>query len=107
MSVKVTVFVLYHHPHSDRCTSVKTKTVAPSYCLENCLYFAPESAATQDIKNYFRIFDNNINEQIPLSSSSIPMTTILPIQTESRTDVWISRLPNTPSLTEADYESQV
>jgi hypothetical protein len=35
------------------------------------------------------------------------MTTILPIQTESRTDVWISRLPNTPPLTEADYESQV
>jgi hypothetical protein len=73
MSVKVTVFVLYHHPHSDRCTSVKTKTVAPSYCL----YFAPESVTTQDIKNYFRIspvrpssstnsFDNSISSNVKL-----------------------------------------
>jgi hypothetical protein len=47
-----------------------------------------------------------LNNPIPLSSS-IPMATILPIQTESRTNVWISRLPNTPPVTEADYESQV
>ncbi len=52
-------------------------------------------------------FNNNTNEQIPLSSSSIPMTTILPPRTETRTEIWISRLPNTPPVTEADYESQV
>lgn len=51
--------------------------------------------------------NNNTNEQIPLSSSSIPMTTILPPRTEPRTEIWISRLPNTPPVTEADYESQV
>ncbi|CAF5148445.1 unnamed protein product, partial [Rotaria magnacalcarata] len=48
------------------------------------------------------IFVNTSNEQIP-SSPSIPMTTILPTQKE----VWISRSPNTPTVTEADYESQV
>lgn len=48
---------------------------------------------------------NQIKDQT--SSHSIPMTTILPIQTNSRTDVWISRLPNTPPVTETDYESQV
>jgi len=66
-----------------------------------------DKRASNDQDVLASLFDDNINEQIPLSSSSIPMTTILPIQTESRTDVWISRLPNTPSLTEADYESQV
>ncbi len=50
---------------------------------------------------------NNTNEQIPPSVSSIPMTTILPPRTEPRTEIWISRLPNTPPTTEADYESQV
>jgi hypothetical protein len=49
----------------------------------------------------------NTTEPISTYSCSIPMTTILPVQTESRTEVWISRLPNTPSVTEADYESQV
>lgn len=48
------------------------------------------------------MFANNSNEQIP-SSPSIPMTTILPTQTE----VWISRSPNTSPVTETDYESQV
>jgi len=52
------------------------------------------------------VFNNNTNEQIS-SSSSIPMTTILPPRTETRTEIWISRLPNTPPVTEADYESQV
>ncbi len=53
-------------------------------------------------------FNNNTNEQIPLSSSSIPMTTILPPRTETRTEIWVSRLPNTPPpVTEADYESHV
>ncbi len=50
---------------------------------------------------------NNTNEQIRSSASSIPMTPILPPRTETRAEVWISRLPNTPSATEADYESQV
>jgi len=60
----------------------------------------------QDVLASF--FNNTTNEQIPLSSSSsIPMTTILSSRTEPRTEIWISRLPNTPSITEADYESQV
>lgn len=52
---------------------------------------------------------NQIKDQTSSSTTSysIPMTTILPIQTNSRTDVWISRLPNTPPVTETDYESQV
>ncbi|CAF1474341.1 unnamed protein product, partial [Rotaria sordida] len=65
-----------------------------------------DTRASNDQSVLASFFNNNINEQIP-SSSSIPMTTILPMQTESHTEVWISRLPNTPSVTEADYESQV
>ncbi|CAF3737280.1 unnamed protein product, partial [Adineta steineri] len=53
------------------------------------------------------VLNNPANEQISLPTSSIPLTTILPIQTETRRDVWISRSPNTPPVTEADYESQV
>ncbi|CAF0992403.1 unnamed protein product [Rotaria sordida] len=65
-----------------------------------------DTRASNDQSVLASFFNNNINEQIP-SSSSIPMTTILPMQTESHTEVWISRLPNTPPVTEADYESQV
>ena len=41
----------------------------------------------------------------PLPSSSLPSTTVA--ASTLRTEVWISRLPNTPPVTEADYESQV
>jgi hypothetical protein len=51
--------------------------------------------------------NNKTTEQIPLSPPSIPMTTILPPRTETRAEIWISRLPKTSSVTEADYESQV
>ena len=47
------------------------------------------------------------NETASSTSHSIPMTTIPSIQTKSRTEVWISRLPNAQPVTEADYESQV
>jgi hypothetical protein len=50
---------------------------------------------------------NQTMDQTASSSHGIPMTTILPIQTKSRTEVWISRLPNASSVTETDYESQV
>ena len=55
------------------------------------------------------LFNTNIsNEQIPSYVSSIPLTTIPCIRTtEPRTEIWISRSPNTPPVTEADYESQV
>ncbi|CAF0895311.1 unnamed protein product [Rotaria sp. Silwood1] len=65
-----------------------------------------DTRASNDPNVLASFLNNNINEQIPLSST-IPMTTILPTQTESHTEVWISRLPKTPSVTEADYESQV
>jgi hypothetical protein len=66
---------------------------------------------TSNDQNEFASFLNNNNnkttEQILLSSPSIPMTTILPPRTETRAEIWISRLPKTSSVTEADYESQV
>ncbi|CAF4887936.1 unnamed protein product, partial [Rotaria socialis] len=61
-----------------------------------------ETRASNDQSVHASIFVNTSNKQIP-SSPSIPMTTILPTQTE----VWISRSPNTPTVAEADYESQV
>jgi len=52
---------------------------------------------------------NNPTEELPLATAavSIPLTTILPPKKETRTEIWISRIPKTPSVTEADYESQV
>jgi FtsZ-interacting cell division protein YlmF len=41
-------------PH-DRRTSMKQKTVVPSYGPGNSLYSATESISAQDIENYFRI----------------------------------------------------
>lgn len=65
-----------------------------------------DTRASNDQSVLASLFNNNTNEQA-LPTTSIPMTTILPAQTESNAEVWISRLPNTPSITEADYESQV
>lgn len=51
--------------------------------------------------------NNNPSEQIPSFVSSIPLTTIPSTRIEPRTEIWISRSPNTSPVTEADYESQV
>lgn len=55
---------------------------------------------------------NNPTEELPATkitttTVSIPLTTILPPKKETRTEIWISRILKTPSITEADYESQV
>ena len=73
-----------------------------------------DTRASNDQSVLASLFSNNhnpkqITDQASSSSSSqaIPLTTILPTQTKSRTEVWISRLPSTSPVTETDYESQV
>jgi hypothetical protein len=57
------------NPSNHRST-IKQKTIAPSYGPGNSLYSATESLTAEDIENYFRIIPSRPNSSIDNSISN-------------------------------------
>jgi hypothetical protein len=55
---------------SDRRTTIRQKTLTPSYGPGNSLYSATESLTAEDIENYFRIIPTRSNSSIEHSRTT-------------------------------------